>query len=403
AWTKVYAFDAKTGRQLWQYDPHTKGETIRKVCCGIVNRGIAAYRGRIYVGTLDGRLVALDARTGKEAWSTLTIDPGQQYSVTGAPRIAKGLVFTGVSGAEYGVRGYVGAYDAETGKQVWRFYTVPRNPALGQENAALEMAAKTWGDKNDWWTIGGGGTVWDSIVYDPKTDLLYFGTGNGTPWNQRYRDPDGGDNLFLASIVAVKASTGEYVWHYQTTPGDTWDYDSVSPMMTADLVIDGRQRHVLMQPCKNGFMYVLDAKTGELLRADAFTEVNWADGVDLKTGRPRVVPAARYADAAWNLAPGVQGAHGWHSNAFSPKTGLLYIATQEAYFTMAHDPNYKRALVGSNNGARFNAEVPGAKVGFTGYLQAWDPVAAKPVWKTESNQGPAGGALATAGGLVFQG
>ena len=218
AWTKVYAFDAKTGRQLWQYDPRTKGETIRKVCCGIVNRGIAAYHGKIYVGTLDGRLVAIDARTGREVWSTLTIDANQQYSVTGAPRIAKGLVFTGVSGAEYGVRGYVSAYDAETGKQVWRFYTVPRNPVLGQESKALEMAAKTWGDKNDWWTIGGGGTVWDAIVYDPKTDLLYFGTGNGTPWNQRYRDPDGGDNLFLASIVAVKASTGEYAWHYQTTP-----------------------------------------------------------------------------------------------------------------------------------------------------------------------------------------
>ncbi len=403
AWTKVYAYDAKTGKQLWQYDPKTPGQTIRKVCCGIVNRGIAAYHGKIYVATLEGRLVAIDAKTGKEAWSTQTVDPTKQYTITGAPRVAKGLVFIGTSGGEFGIRGYVGAYDADTGKEVWRFYTVPRNPAEGQENKALEMAAATWGKGNDWWAIGGGGSVWDAIVYDPKTDLLYFGTGNGSPWNQHYRDPSGGDNLFLASIVAVKASTGEYAWHYQTTPGDTWDYDAVSPMMTADITIDGKPRHVVMQPCKNGFMYVLDAKTGELLRANAFTDVNWADGVDLKTGRPRVVAGARYANSAWNLAPGVQGAHGWHSNAFSPDTGLVYIATQEAYFTMALDPTYKRALVGANNGARFNAELPGAKVGFTGYLQAWDPVAGKSVWKSESNQGPTGGALATATGLVFQG
>jgi PQQ-dependent dehydrogenase (methanol/ethanol family) len=341
AWTKVYAFDAKTGRELWKYDPKTPGEWIRNVCCGIVNRGIAAYNGKIYLGTLDGRLVALDAKTGKEAWSKLTVDPQQHYSITSAPRIAKGLVFIGNSGSEYGVRGYIGAYDAETGEQKWRFYTVPGDPNKPQENEALTKAAATWPKDNGWWELGGGGTVWDAIVYDPKTDLLYFGTGNGTPWNQAYRDPSGGDNLYLASIIAVKPETGEYVWHYQTTPADTWDYDAVSPMMTADITIDGKERHVLLQPCKNGFMYVLDAATGELLRADPFTEVNWADGVDMKTGRPRTKKEARYPEGKpINLAPGVQGAHGWHSNAFDPESDTLYIATQEAYFAMVSDQNY---------------------------------------------------------------
>ena len=405
AWSKVYAYDARSGKQLWQYDPKTPGEWIRNVCCGIVNRGIAAWNGRIYIGTLDGRLVAIDARTGKPAWETLTIDKSKHYSITSAPRIAKGLVFIGNSGGEYGVRGYVGAYDAETGKQVWRFYTVPGNPNEPQENEALTRAAATWPKDNGWWEIGGGGAAWDAIVYDPKTDLLYFGTGNGSPWDQSHRDPSGGDNLYLASIIAVKPATGEYVWHYQTTPADTWDYDSVSPMMTADIVIDGRTRHVLMQPCKNGFMYVLDAATGELLKADPFTEVNWADGVDMKTGRPRTKPEARYPEGRpFNLAPGVQGAHGWHSNAFNPQTGLIYIATQEAFFNMARDPNYKRSLTGYNVGINMGAPPPpGARSGFIGFLQAWDPVAGRSVWKSEPNQGPTGGVLATASGLLFQG
>jgi quinohemoprotein ethanol dehydrogenase len=408
AWSKVYAFDAKSGKQLWQYDPKTPGEWIVNVCCGIVNRGIAAFNGKIYLGTLDGRLVAIDARTGKEAWSELTIDKSKHYSITSAPRVAKGKVLIGNSGGEYGVRGYISAYDAETGKLAWRFHTVPGNPAEGFENEAMTKAAATW--KGDWWKLGGGGTVWDAIVYDPKTDLVYFGTGNGSPWNQNKRDTSGGDNLYLASIIAVKADTGDYVWHYQTTPGDTWDYDSTSPMMTLDLTLDGKERRVLLQPCKNGFFYVLDAATGELLKADPFTEVNWAEGVDMKTGRPREVAAARYkAGKPFNLAPGVQGAHGWHSNAYSPQTGLIYVPTQLAYFPMVEDTKYKPSPVGYNLGIDFAAQFtffrdnPNAKRGFTGYLQAWDPVAGKAVWKTEHNDGPTGGALATAGGLVFQG
>lgn len=408
AWSKVYAFDARTGKTLWKYDPRTPGEWIRNVCCGIVNRGIAAWNGKIYIGTLDGRLVALDARNGTEVWSTLTIDRSKHYSITSAPRIAKGKVFIGESGGEYGVRGYLSAYDAETGKLDWRFYTVPGNPKDGFENDAMRKAAATW--KGDWWKLGGGGTVWDAIVYDPKTDLIYFGTGNGSPWNQTNRDPSGSDNLYLASVIALKADTGAYVWHYQSTPADTWDYDAVSPITVADITLQGRKRHVLLQPCKNGFFYVLDAVSGKLLKADPFTEVNWADGVDLKTGRPRVKPEARYpAGKPFNLAPGVQGAHGWHPNAYSPATGLMYIPTQHAYFPMSADANYKPSAEGYNLGIDFSASFtyyiahPKAPQGFVGYLQAWDPVTGKSVWKGEENQGPTGGAVATAGGLVFQG
>jgi len=408
AWSKVYAFDAHDGKKLWQYNPKTPGEWIQNVCCGIVNRGIAAWNGKIYLGTLDGRLVALDAKTGKEVWSEMTVDQSKHYSITSAPRVAKGKVLIGNSGGEFGVRGYVSAYDAQTGKLAWRFHTVPGNPADGFESEAMKKAAATWG--GEWWKLGGGGTVWDAIVYDPTTDLVYFGTGNGTPWNQRMRDPTGGDNLYLASIVAVKADTGEYVWHYQSTPGDTWDYDAVSPMMTVNLTLDGKERHVLLQPCKNGFFYVLDAATGELLKADPFTEVNWADGVDMKTGRPRVRKEARYSEGKpFNLAPGVQGAHGWQANAFSPETGLVYVPTQEAYFPMVEDPNYKPSAVGYNLGLDFGAQTtfyranPKAKSGFTGYLQAWDPVTGKQVWKGEPNERGSGGALATAGGLVFHG
>jgi alcohol dehydrogenase (cytochrome c)/quinohemoprotein ethanol dehydrogenase len=409
AWSKVYAFDARTGKQLWQYNPQSKGERVaQNVCCGIVNRGIAAYNGKIYVGTLDGRLVAIDSKTGKPVWEKMTIDETWHYSITSAPRVAKGKVFIGNSGGEYGVRGYIGAYDAETGEQLWRFYTVPGDPSKPFENDAMKKAAATWG--GEWWKLGGGGTVWDSIVYDPKTDLLYFGTGNGTPWNQRKRDKSGKDNLYLASIIAVKADTGEYVWHYQETPADTWDYDAVSPMMTVDMTIDGKEQHVLVQPSKNGFFYILEAATGKLLRAEPFTEVNWADGVDMKTGRPRVKKEARYSEGKpFNLAPGVQGAHGWQSNAYDPTSGIIYVPTQLAYFPMVEDPNYKPSPVGYNLGIDFAAQFtffathPDAKRGFTGYLQAIDLASGKPVWKSEMNEVGSGGALATAGGLVFQG
>jgi quinohemoprotein ethanol dehydrogenase len=414
----VYAFDAKTGKQLWKYNPMIRGERLR-YNLGLVNRGIAAWHGKIIMGTLDARLVAIDAKTGQEAWSTDTVPEslglgamGNRYSITMAPRVAKGKVFIGGSGGEFGVRGWIAAYDADTGKEVWRFWTVPGDPSKGFENKALERAAKTW--NGQWWKVaGGGGTVWDSVVYDPRTDLLYVGTGNATPWNAHMRDPKNGDALYAASILALKPDTGEYVWHYQETPGDTWDYDAVSPMMTVDLTLGGKKRHVILQPSKNGFFYVLDAATGQLISADPFTEVNWATGVDMETGRPKVVPAARYEDAPWNLAPGVQGGHSWHPNAFSPQTGLVYIPAWEAYFTMAAAPagsplaSGEGFTLGINMGARVEPGKlqPYDRRGVSGRLKAWDPVTRKVVWESEPYSAglPTSGVLATAGNLVFMG
>ncbi|PZN32636.1 MAG: PQQ-dependent dehydrogenase, methanol/ethanol family [Proteobacteria bacterium] len=408
AWSKVYAFDARTGKTLWQYDPKVPGEWAVNVCCGLSNRGVAAYDGKLYLGTLDGRLVAIDARTGQEVWSVLTVDRSERYSITGAPRVVQGRVLIGNSGAEFGVRGYLSAYDAQTGELDWRFYTVPGNPADGFENDTMRRAAATW--TGEWWTLGGGGTVWDSFVYDPVTDLLFIGVGNGSPWNARYRSPEGGDNLFLSSIVAVKPDTGEYVWHYQTTPWETWDYTATQPIVIADLEIDGSRRRVLMQAPKNGFFYVLDAATGKVLRADAYTEVNWADGVDLDTGRPRIRAQARYqAGKPFNALPGPQGAHAWHPMAYSPRTGLVYIPVQRAWFPFVEDEDFQPQPVGYNLGVHLGAPLtyyrdhPDEPRDFVGYLKAWDPVAGREVWRGEENQGPTGGALATAGGLVFQG
>ena len=414
----VYAYDARTGRELWKYNAMIHGERLR-YNVGLVNRGIAAWKGKIIMGTLDARLVAIDAKTGKEVWSTDTVpdslglgEMAKHYAITMAPRVAKGKVFIGASGGEFGVRGWIAAFDADTGKEVWRFWTVPGDPAKGFENKALARAAKTW--SGQWWkSSGGGGTVWDAAVYDPVTDLLYFGTGNALPWNARTREPTLDDDLYSASIVAVRPDTGEYVWHYQETPGDAWDYDAVSPMMTADLDIGGRRRHVILQPSKNGFFYVLEARTGKLLSADPFTQVNWATGVDLKSGRPDVVPAARYEKEPWNLAPGVQGGHSWHPNAFSPDTGLVYIPAWEAYFTMAGPapgappPPGGGFSLGIAMGARVDPATlkPNARTGVSGRLEAWDPIARKIVWQTESfaNARPTSGVLATAGNLVFMG
>ena len=412
----VHAFDGKTGKQLWKYNPMISGVRLR-YNVGLVNRGIAAWNGKIIMGTLDARLVAIDAKTGKEVWSTDTVpkslglgDMTDHYAITMATRVAKGKVFIGGAGGEFGVRGWIAAFDAETGKEVWRFWTVPvGDPSKSNENKALERAAKTW--SGDWWkTSGGGGTVWDGALYDPVTDLLYFGTGNASPWNARTREQNPGDNLYTASIVAVKPDTGEYVWHYQETPGDAWDYDAVSPMMTADLKIGGKKQHVLLQPSKNGFMYVLEAKTGKLISADAFTEVNWASGIDMKTGRPKVVPAALYENEPWNLAPGVQGGHSWHPNAFSPLTGLIYIPAWEAYFTIAGPapgaapPPGGGFSLGINMGARVEPGKlkPYDRRGVTGRLKAWDPVARKVVWETPPDA-TTSGVLATAGNLVFMG
>jgi quinohemoprotein ethanol dehydrogenase len=403
SWSVTYAIDARTGRQLWKYDPEVHRKYDNLACCDVVNRGAAFYKGKIYVGVLDGRLVALDANTGKPAWTAVTVDQSQPFTITGAPRIAKGKVIIGNGGAEYGVRGYVSAYDAETGKLAWRFYTVPGDPSKPQENKALEKALPTWKGET-WWKVGGGGTVWDSIVYDPELNLVYVGTGNGSPWNRDIRSPGGGDNLYLCSILAINPDNGELVWHYQTTPADTWDYTSVQPMMLADLTIGGRQRKVIMQAPKNGFFYVLDRGTGELLAADPYVEVNWATHVDLKTGRPVEVPGAAYKDKGTFIRPGPLGGHNWQAMSFSPKTGLVYIPAQDngRYYEQPKDfvftPNqYNLGL------AAIGRNVDRYDIPYKGRLLAWDPVARKPRWTAEYGNYWNGGTLATAGNLVFQG
>ena len=277
AWSKVHAFDARTGDLLWQYDPEVPGEWAVRGCCDVVNRGVAYHDGKIFFGTFDGRLIALDATDGSPVWEIDTItDRDKFYTITGAPRVVKGRVLIGNGGGEFGVRGYVSAYDAQTGELDWRFYTVPGNPDAPFENPILEMAAETWTD--EWWKLGGGGTVWDSMAYDAELDLLYIGVGNGSPWNPKFRSPEGGDNLFLSSIVALRPDTGEYVWHFQTTPGDQWDFTATQQMILADMEIEGAPRKVLMQAPKNGFFYVIDRETGAFISAEPFVPVTWADG-----------------------------------------------------------------------------------------------------------------------------
>jgi quinohemoprotein ethanol dehydrogenase len=413
AWSMVKALDAKTGRAIWQYDPKVPREYGVKVCCDVVNRGVAVWNGKVYVGTLDGRLIALDAGNGQPVWSVQTTDTTKPYAITGAPRVAKGKVFIGNGGAEFGVRGYISAYDAESGDMVWRFYTVPG--ATGQpDNAAsdkmlAEKAASTWGDGG--LVLGGGGTVWDAIVYDPEFDLLYFGTGNASPWTQGYRGKIG-DNLFLASIVAVKPDTGEYVWHYQEVPGDEWDFTSVQPIILADLPINGETRKVLLHAPKNGFFYVLDRETGELISADPFAPVTWASSVDKETGRPVEHPEARYSRTGkpWRGTPGPQGAHNWNPMAFSPDTGLVYIPVNVLTSTYVQAATFGERAMGFNTGLDRGANatsglaaVQAAMDGASSHLLAWDPVNRKEAWRVE-HPGPGnGGVLATAGNLILQG
>jgi alcohol dehydrogenase (cytochrome c)/quinohemoprotein ethanol dehydrogenase len=329
---------------LWAYDrrcPRSGGNACRR------GQRASRYGRRIYVGTSTAGF-ALDAANGKEAWSVVTVDQTKPYTITGAPRVVKGKVLIGNGGAEFGVRGYVTAYDAETGKQAWRFHTVPGDPSQGFENQAMEMPPDLEGE---WWKLGGGGTVWDSIVYDPALDLIYIGVGNGAPWNQTYRSPGGGDNLFLSSIVALRPDTGEYVWHFQENPGEDWDFTATQGIILADLTIDGKLRKVAMQAPKNGFFYVIDRETGKFISAKPYAPVNWATGVDPVTGRPIEVPEARYdlTGKMFLSTPGAAGAHSWQPMAYSPKTGLVYIPQQEMMFPYVHDKNWKPAARGFNN------------------------------------------------------
>ena len=414
-WSRVYAVEAKTGETLWSFDPEVPGEWARKACCDIVNRGVAVYQGKVFFASLDGRLFSLNAETGEKIWEVDTItDRTRAYTITGAPRVAKGKVYIGNGGAEYGVRGYVTAYDTETGEQVWRFFTVPGDPSLGFEDPAMEMAAKTWKGTN-WWEFGGGGTVWNSIVYDPDFNNIYLGVGNGSPWTREIRSPGGGDNLFLASIVAVDADTGKYKWHYQTTPEDNWDYTAVQDMALADMEIDGEKKKVLLQAPKNGFFYVIDRSNGKVLRAHPFAAVTWATHVDLETGRPVENPEVDYSENGSFVLPGPLGAHNWQAMSVDLDAGLVYIPAQENAFFYAIDENYKKTGIYKRNPGRWNMGIEMSSLAQNvlsnlesmpepgGFLKAFDPLTGETKWSVPIPHYWNGGVLGTAGGLVFQG
>lgn len=410
SWSVVHAIDARTGQKLWTYDPGVDRSIGYRGCCDVVNRGVALWKGKVYVGAYDGRLIALDAATGKVVWERNTIE-GQKgsYTITGAPRVFKGKVIIGNGGAEYGVRGYLTAYDAETGEQKWRWFSVPGDPSRPFEDESMRRAAKTWDPSGKWWEAGGGGTMWDTMAFDPELNTMYVGTGNGSPWAHKKRSPKGGDNLYLASVVALDPDTGKYKWHYQETPGDNWDYTSTQPMILADIRIDGKLRKVILHAPKNGFFFVIDRTNGKFISARNFVPVNWASGYD-KNGRPMEVAAARDGSKPYDAIPGPYGAHNWHPMSFNPKTGLVYLPAQNVPVNLMDDKNWKFNEVGPgkpqsgtgwNTGKFFNAEPPRSKP--FGRLLAWDPVAQKEVWRVEHVSPWNGGTLTTAGNVVFQG
>jgi alcohol dehydrogenase (cytochrome c)/quinohemoprotein ethanol dehydrogenase len=400
AWSLLKAYDARSGKLLWSYDPKVPRDLGVNACCDVVSRGVAVWKDKIYLATLDGRLIAIDAITGTPQWSVLTVDKSKPYTITQAPRVIKGRVIVGNSGGEYfGVRGYISAYDADTGKLDWRFFTVPGDPSKPFENEALARAAKTWG--GEWWKLGAGGNVWDAISYDPKLNLLYFGSGNGFEWSRGLRSANRGDNLYCSSIIAVNADTGAYVWHYQVSPGEEWDYDAAQQLVLADLELGGKLRHVVMQANKNGFFYVLDRRTGELLSAKAFVPVTWATGIDLKSGRPIENPASRYSSTGKKVEvmPGPPGAHSWQAMAYNPVQKLVYIPAQEITLSYGPARDFKMSPIGMNLGA----EMGGSTAASHGFLLAWDPVKQREVWRV-TYAGPwNGGIVATGGNIVAQG
>ena len=402
-WSKVYAFDAKSGKLLWKFDPQVPGAWAVNLCCGIVNRGVAVWKDKVVLGTLDGRLIAINAKSGQKVWETQVTDPKEQQSITGAPRIADGRIFIGEAGSEFHQRGYMSAYDAENGKLLWRWFAVPGDPSKGFEQPELEWAAKTW--SGEWWKTGGGGTPWDGILYDPETDLVIFGTGNGAPWPAEVRSPGGGDNLFTASIVALEAKTGKYKWHYQATPMDSFDFDNTSPLATADLFINGVKKHVVMQAPKNGVFYVIEAGTGKVQSAHMFVPSgNWLTGFDKENNwRPILNADSNYGKTGkgWFIVP--FQTHVWNPMAFNPNTNLMYIPTRYGSYGMVAEAGAKMGnqLLSIAIGKRPQVEEP--KLENRGsYLLAWDPVKQQEAWKATEGSGSAG-VLTTGGNLVFQG
>lgn len=403
---RVRAVDATSGRLIWTFDPKVAENTGNDLRAGWEhNRGIGIWKDRVYQATWDGRLIAIDRKSGAEVWSVRTFDAGLPLYITGAPKIFKGKVMIGNGGTENGPnRGYVTAYDAETGERVWRFHIVPGNPADGFENDAMRMAAETW--TGEWWKYGGGGNAWHGFTYDAELDALYIGTGNGAPWNQKIRSPGGGDNLFLDSIVALDPDTGEYLWHHQNTPGETWDYNSNMDIVLADLEIDGRTVKALMQAPKNGFFYVIDRENGKLLSAETYAEINWATHVDLETGRPVERPGARYEDGSERISPTPAGAHSWHAMSYSPQTGLAYIPVVQmsALYTdegIDLDSWLSAVFEGDTTAVGWSWVEGGDHI--AGSLQARDPVSNRIVWEQPMYGLGNAGTMTTAGNLVFQG
>jgi len=403
---RIRAVDATNGTLKWEFDPEVAKHIGKDRKPGWTqSRGISYYKGKIFTATWEGRLIALDAKTGKQLWSVLTIDPDKKMGITGAPKAFAGKVLIGNGGSEAGPnRGYVTAYDTETGKQAWRFYIVPGNPADGFENDAMKMAAETW--TGEWWKYGGGGNAWHGFTYDEELHTLYIGTGNGGPWNPKVRSEQGGDNLFLSSIVALNPDDGAYKWHYQTTPGDAWDYNSNMDIVLATIKIKGKDTKVLMHAPKNGFFYVINRETGKLISAKPFVETTWASAIDSITGKPVINPNARYDSGSVYITPSPHGAHSWHAMSYNPQTGLAYIPT-------IHDAAIFDASKINTNDWKVNPGKGGIAVGlsdpdslprpYNGSLQAWNPVTQKLVWAVPHLELWNGGTLTTVGGLVFQG
>ena len=430
----VYALEAATGRQIWRFDPHVNPQAMRNPCCDLVNRGVAVWKGRVYVASVDGQLHALDAKRGRQIWSVDTIvDHSLPYSSTGAPIVAGSLIVIGNSGSDMGkrgVRGYVSAYNWETGALKWRFFTVPAPPGHPFENPALKAAAKTWNLKPGT-GYEGGGVVWDGLTYDPKLNLVYFGTSNAAPYDLKQLGLSQGDCLFTASILAVNATTGRLVWYYQETPHDSWDFDATQKMILAELPISGARRAVLMQASKNGFFYVFDPRTGKLLSAKPYVYVNWASAIDMKTGRPILTGEANWQTGPKNVYPSWAGGHTWNPMSYSLDTHYVYIPTIDApniwvnlatnggrvkyvdgFFTVngitpddTYDPKSLKSLYGPLPPKKA-LQRPPSGVAVREVLRAWDPVSGRIVWQhttSTGDRGYDGGVLSTAGGLVFQG
>jgi quinohemoprotein ethanol dehydrogenase len=416
-WSITFAVDARTGKEIWRYDPEVVRGGVR-LCCGVISRGIALYEGRVIVPIVDGRLVALDAATGKVLWSVVTVpkENGQNYSLTMAPRVIKGKVVIGNAGAEFApYRGYLAAFDINNGKELWRFYTVPGDPSKPFESKAMEAAAKTW--SGEWWKYGGGGSMWDGMAYDPDANLVYVGTGNGLPWPQEIRQGKGSehlDNLYVTSILAIDIDSGQLKWHYQCTPGDEWDYDAIQHLMLADIPINGRNRKVIMQVNKNGYFYVLDRITGQFISGEPVAPVSWASGLDPKTGRPMINPDAYYSSERGVIVSPLQ-AHNTAQMAFNPATGLVYVPiAATSTFSFTATSNFQIVPGVQTLGLRGFAErgqappmsVPKAygpvRPGQRGILSAWDPATQKERWFAPVGGQSGGGVLSTAGNLVFQ-